>query len=168
MAFPELTTGENTLLHTRSHWKVLIPPYVLGLIGIVACIAGLWATNKYAGDMGEVTKYLKLILWIMLLVTIMYKMVWPYIVWRCTHYVVTNKRVMWQAGVIKKDGTSINVSRITSVDKNVDVNDRIFGCGTLDIITAGGGPDDGGRIRFVDVPKVSETYQALYGLVDTA
>lgn len=167
MAFPQLTAGERILLHTRSHWKVLIPPYLLGLIGVAACIAGLVATSKFADNLAGMDKYIKLVLWIMLLITVFYKMAWSYIVWRCTHYVVTNKRILWQAGVVKKDGTSINVSRITSVDKNVDINDRIFGCGTLDILSASG-ENDAGRIRFLDIPKVDDTYSALHGLVDTA
>lgn len=163
MAFPNLADGEEVHLHTRSHWKVLIPPYLLGLLLVAVIIAGMVFAGRMEDSLGSAARYVNLFLWLSLGIVLIYKFAWPYVVWRCTHYVVTTRQVMWQAGVIRKDSTSIHIGNIRSVDQSVDFNDRLFGCGTLDILSSSG-ESDSGRIRFTDIPDVDKTYRAMRSL----
>src|SRR4051794_34610421 len=109
MPFPQdvLTADEQVVLHLRPHWRaagraalvtafalaavimawVLLPRSQGGWIGVglVAAICGyLWVTRA----------------------------LWPVLVWRSTHYVLTDERLLLQDGVVSRDRLDLPLNRI--------------------------------------------------------
>ena len=67
----------------------------------------------------------------------------PFVDWLTTTYTFTNRRFIKRSGLIAKEGRTIPLNRISGVDFEIGVIDRIFGCGTLIVSDA----SDQGRVR---------------------
>lgn len=154
MAYPydELTTGERLVLHQHPHWKTLLPPLALNTLLVAGAVwAGValgHATAWYilAALAGIATVYFGLV---------------PYVRWKTTHFVLTTEKVMIREGVLRRTGMHIPLRRIVSVQTEIDLNDRIFGCGSLIVESASAEP-----LRFTDIAEISHVHGLLYHVVD--
>lgn len=158
MAYPEsqLTDGEDVLVHQHPHWKVLILP-TLALALILAGCGYLAATT--AGSSAQQ------VAWIALAAVAGIASLWfglaPWLRWRTTHFVVTTDKVMFREGILTRTGLNIPMSRISSVRTEIDLNDRVFGCGSLLIESFSDQP-----LRFTDIPAVEDVHNLLYQVVN--
>lgn len=61
------------------------------------------------------------------------------LLYKCTHYSITNKRVLLQKGIIGRDFNIVDFDQITNAEVNVGLIDKIFGknSGTILVSTAG-------------------------------
>lgn len=155
MGFPEsvLTADEKVVLHLHPHWKALVRPVavVVAAVAVVVVTAVFWpepVVLVILGGLGLVASA-----WLAL---------WPWLVWRTTHYVFTNERVLMRHGVITREGRDIPLGRVNDVSFSHGLVDRILGCGTLTIESAG----ERGQVTLVDVPRVERTQAMLYELVE--
>jgi len=161
MGFPEklLGEGEVLVLELRPHAKRLVGPALLLLLLLPAAtwLAGLvpdgglqvparWAI---AGATGLV-----LARW----------SVWPFLVWWNTVYVITNRRLVMRHGVFSRSGHDMPLTRLNDVSFTHNVFERMLGCGTLVVESAG----ERGQVVLVDVPKVEQVQRTLYRLSDDA
>ena len=124
MAFPSklLNPGEHVVVSTRSHVKALIGPvlvFVL-LVAAVVVLSRLTDSTVAGGVAGAVA--VLVLLWFV---------VRPVVSWLTTTYTFTNRRFIKRSGFIAKEGRTIPLNRISGVDFEIGVIDRIFGCGTL-------------------------------------
>jgi uncharacterized membrane protein YdbT with pleckstrin-like domain len=76
----------------------------------------------------------------------------PFVAWVTTHYTFTNRRFIKRSGLIAKEGRTIPLNRISGVDFEMGVIDRVFGCGTLVVSDA----STNGRVELDDIPRVEE------------
>ncbi|WP_405103428.1 PH domain-containing protein [Micromonospora sp. NBC_01412] len=159
MAFPEdvLTEDEHVVLHLHPHWKALVRP-VLVLVLAVAAVVAAWLLLP-DGEASTIAMYvvaglaLLLVLWFGL---------WPFLVWRSTHYLFTNERVLLQQGVLSRDRRDIPLTRINDHAMSQRFVERLVGCGTLTIESAG----ERGQSMLTDVPGVDRVQTKLYELVE--
>jgi uncharacterized membrane protein YdbT with pleckstrin-like domain len=61
----------------------------------------------------------------------------PLVIWRCTHYVLTDERIMLQDGVISRERRDLPLDRINDHVLRQSLLDRAFGSGTLVIDSIG-------------------------------
>jgi uncharacterized membrane protein YdbT with pleckstrin-like domain len=159
VAFPEdvLTKDERVVLHLHPHWKAMILPVLVLVLAIAAVVAG-WVLLP-DGTGGMVGMYaigaggLVLVLWLTL---------WPYIVWRTTHYVFTTERVLLQEGVFSRHRRDIPVNRVNDHTMTQSLIERMLGCGTLTIESAG----ERGQTVLTDIPHVERVQTTLYELTE--
>lgn len=159
VAFPEdvLTTDEHVELHLHPHWKALIRPVLVLVLAAAAVVAGLVLLP--ATGAGTIGVYviaavgLLLVLWLS---------VWPFLVWKTTHYVFTNERVLLQIGVLSRDRRDIPLGRINDHSMNQHFVERMLGCGTLTIESAG----ERGQSVLTDIPRIERVQTTLYELVE--
>ncbi|HEX5543010.1 MAG TPA: PH domain-containing protein [Micromonospora sp.] len=159
MAFPEdmLTKDEHVVLHLHPHWRALIRPVLVPLLAAAAVVAGFILLPS--GSAGTIGLYaiaaagLVLVLWLTF---------WPFLVWRTTHYIFTNERVILQHGVFSRERRDIPLGRINDHAMNQSFMERLLGCGTLTIESAG----ERGQSVLVDVPRVGRVQTKLYELVE--
>jgi uncharacterized membrane protein YdbT with pleckstrin-like domain len=159
VAFPEdvLTEDEHVVLHLHPHWKALLRPILVLVLAVAAVVAG-WILLP-DGDGATIALYviaalgLALVLWLGL---------WPFLVWRTTHYLFTNERVLLQQGVLSRDRRDIPLARINDHTMNQRFVERMLGCGTLTIESAG----ERGQSVLNDVPGVGQVQTKLYELVE--
>jgi uncharacterized membrane protein YdbT with pleckstrin-like domain len=148
VAFPTklLNEGEHVVLTTRTHPKALIVPvFVLVIALAVAVLVGT------LGD-GGAAHVLHLAVWAVAAVVIVWWVVRPAIHWATTTYTFTNRRFMKRTGLVSRQGRTIPLNRISGVDFEVGLIDRLFGCGTLIVSDA----SEQGRVELDDVPHVEQ------------
>ncbi|WP_041832905.1 PH domain-containing protein [Actinoplanes sp. N902-109] len=159
MGFPGevLTEQEEVVLHLHPHAKaavrpvlvllftlalmimvwVMLPPTTGGLIGV--CLVGAFSLF-YAVKSG----------------------IWPLLVWRGTHYVFTDERILLQDGVVARERRDLPLNRINDHLTSQSLLDRLLGCGTLTIDSIGEQ-----SAVLVSVPHVQRVQTTLYELIET-
>jgi uncharacterized membrane protein YdbT with pleckstrin-like domain len=159
VAFPDdvLTKDEHVVLHLHPHWKALIRPVLVLVLGIAALALG-WAFLP-GGAVGTVGMY---VIGAAVLVLVLWLSLWPLLIWRTTHYVFTNERVLLQEGVFSRDRRDIPLSRVNDHSMTQRFIERLLGCGTLTIESAG----ERGQSVLTDIPRVERVQTTLYELVE--
>lgn len=143
MAFPQklLNPGEHVVVHTRTHPKALIVPL---LVLIVTAVAVIWL-----GSVSDST-VLGIVVGVLAVALVGWFTVRPIVSWLTTTYTFTNRRFIKRSGFIAKEGRTIPLNRISGVDFEIGLVDRLFGCGTLVVSDA----SEQGRVLLNDVPSV--------------
>ncbi|HEY0643434.1 MAG TPA: PH domain-containing protein [Nocardioides sp.] len=145
MAYPSklLNEGEHVVVSTRTHVKALILP---GLAVLLALAIALSLTGFVDNDVVD------LVIWVLPLVVVLWFVVGPFLRWLTTTYTFTNRRFIKRSGFIAKEGRTIPLNRISGVDFEIGVIDRVFGCGTLVVSDA----STDGRVELYDIPDVEQ------------
>lgn len=145
MAFPTklLNEGEHVVVSTRTHPKALIGP----LLVLLLLVVGIIVLSRYTDStvIGAVVGAVSvgIVLWWVLR---------PFVDWLTTTYTFTNRRFIKRSGFIAKEGRTIPLNRISGVDFEIGVIDRIFGCGTLVVSDA----STDGSVELSDIPDVEK------------
>ncbi len=145
MAFPTklLNEGEHVVVSTRTHVKALILPGLGLLLALALAIFLVGLVDSSVVD---------LVIWGLFLVAVVWFVIGPLLRWLTTTYTFTNRRFIKRSGFISKEGRTIPLNRISGVDFQIGVIDRIFGCGTLVVSDA----STDGSVQLNDIPRVEE------------
>ncbi|MGN6577781.1 MAG: PH domain-containing protein, partial [Nocardioides sp.] len=81
----------------------------------------------------------------------------PFIRWWFTSYTFTDRRFIQRTGFIAKEGRTIPLNRISGVDFEVGIVDRLFGCGTLVVSDA----SEAGTVLLHDIPQVERVQMQI-------
>jgi len=159
MGYPRklLSADEDVELDLHPHWKALVRP-VLALL-VVVPLASYGAARAPEGSgrapvqiaIGVVA--VALLVWLTLM---------PFLRWVTTHYVVTDRRLITRRGIIARNGRDMPLSRINDISFSHTVFERILGCGTLVVESAG----ERGQLVLTAVPGVEDVQRRLYELAD--
>ena len=118
MAFPSklLNEGEHVVVSTRTHPKALIGPVLVLLLLVV----GIIVLSRYTDStvIGAIVGAVSvgIVFWWVLR---------PFVDWLTTTYTFTNRRFIKRSGFIAKEGRTIPLNRISGVDFEIGVIDRI-------------------------------------------
>ena len=145
MAFPSklLNEGEHVVVSTRTHAKALILP----AIGVLVALA----LALFVGGLVD-SSVVTIVVWVLFLAVVVWFVVGPLLRWLTTTYTFTNRRFIKRSGFIAKEGRTIPLNRISGVDFEIGVIDRIFGCGTLVVSDA----STDGSVELSDIPRVEQ------------
>ena len=91
------------------------------------------------------------------LLLVLWLTVRPFFAWLTTHFVITDRRVMYRHGVLTRAGIDIPLARINSVEFRHGLLDRMVRTGTLVIESASQDP-----LEFNDIPQVEQVHSLLY------
>jgi uncharacterized membrane protein YdbT with pleckstrin-like domain len=141
-----LNDGERVVVSTRTHPKALVLP---ALILVVTLAAAGWLNTVGSGSAADI---LHIVVWVVAAVTLAWYVVRPLVAWLTTTYTFTSRRFIKRSGFIAKEGRTIPLNRISGVDFEIGVIDRIFGCGTLVVSDA----SEQGRVELHDIPRVEQ------------
>lgn len=158
-----LGQGEQLEMELRPHMKRLFVPilvFVLTAIAVVVLIVLAGHTH------GQTPRYLDIAIAVIgAAVAIRYTFV-PYARWLSTRYIITNQRLIMRSGILTTHGKDVPLSRVDDVNYEIDLLDRVFGCGTLLVES---GAADGNEV-LDDIPnveqvrlRINELRQAAYG-----
>lgn len=158
MGFPEslLVADERLMLHCHSHAKRLVPAVLVlfALSALAGLAAGLVGRSdeplvRTAGSLALVVVWAGIVGWWTLR---------PWLRWRSTHFLITDRRVAYRTGFLSRRGIDMPMRRINAVEYRQSLSDRLFGCGTLSIESAGDEP-----VEFNDIPHITSVHALLYG-----
>lgn len=128
-----LASGESVLLRTSQHFFVLLRAFAAFVLTTIVAAIFLYLTiNNPDSTLGQITLGLGLLV----LVIGIARMTLSWFTWRCEEYLVTNHRVMKVEGVINKRSADSSLEKINDAILTQGLLGRIFGFGSLDIMTA--------------------------------
>lgn len=158
MGYPDnlLADGENVVLHRHPHWKRLIAP-VLALLVFTALAAFLAALVSRTGWQPTAKTVISAVIAAIWALLAGWLTVRPFLAWLTTHFVITDRRVMYRHGVLSRAGIDIPLARINSVEFTHRLRDRLVRTGTLIIESASQDP-----LEFNDIPQVEQVHALLY------
>ncbi|MGV0741599.1 PH domain-containing protein [Mycolicibacterium sp. XJ870] len=158
MGYPEnvLANDEQVVLHRHPHWKRLIGA-VLVLILASAAAAFVAAVVNTMEWQTTAKNVLFIVIGVIWLIVVGWLTVWPFLNWWTTHFVITDRRVMFRHGLLTRSGIDIPLARINSVEFSHGLSDRLLRTGTLIIESASQDP-----LEFHDIPRVERVHSLLY------
>jgi uncharacterized membrane protein YdbT with pleckstrin-like domain len=151
-----LAGDEQVVVHRHPHWKrltgaVLVFILATGLATFVAAVVN-------ATDWEHTAKNVVFaVIWAIWLVVVGWLTLWPFLSWLTTHFVITDRRVMFRQGVLTRSGIDIPLARIQHIEFRHRIVDRILRTGTLIIESASQDP-----LEFHDIPRVAQVHALLY------
>ncbi|MFY9766290.1 MAG: PH domain-containing protein [Mycobacterium sp.] len=158
MGYPDnvLAGDEQVVLHRHPHWKRLIGPVTVLILASAAASFGCAVVNSTGWD--PTAK--RVVFWVIgaiWLVLIGWLTLLPFLNWLTTHFVITDRRVMFRHGLLSRSGIDIPLARINSVEFRHRLTDRILRTGTLIVESASQDP-----LEFYDIPRVEHVHALLY------
>jgi len=141
-----LNEGEHVVLSTRTHVKALILPAVVLIL--VAALAG-YLSSLPSGDQAGTWEW---VIWLVTAAILVFFCVKPFLDWLLTTYTFTNRRLITRTGILTRRGHDIPMNRISDIEYEKGLVDRIFGCGTLVVSDA----SEQGRVELHDIPQVEQ------------
>jgi uncharacterized membrane protein YdbT with pleckstrin-like domain len=155
MAFPSrlLNDNETVSVDLHPHWWFLAAPAIAIVAAIVAGVVTLVAT--------EVDSTLRTVAGWATIVAIVVSACWllsRYGRWLTTHFVITNRRVIFRTGLLTKRGIEIPIDRVNTVYFHQSIWERVLGVGDL-LIESGG---ETGQQRFTDIRQPDRVQRVLH------
>jgi uncharacterized membrane protein YdbT with pleckstrin-like domain len=151
-----LNEGEHVVLSTRTHVKVLIGALLKLLVTAFLTALLLTLVGRYV-DSGTADKWLDLVISVLAVVILVLLVLRPFVRWYTTTYTFTNRRFIERSGLIARQGRTIPLNRVSGVDYDQGVMDRLFGCGTLVVSDA----SETGTVPLRDIPHVEEAQRIV-------
>jgi uncharacterized membrane protein YdbT with pleckstrin-like domain len=147
-----LNEGETIVVSTRTHPKALLLP----ILALVLFLALGVAVQQLVGE-----QVVTLIGWGIALLGILRFTVWPTLDWLTSYYAFTDRRLITRTGVLTRRGHDIPLSRVSDIEIELHLIDRLLGCGTLVISDA----STHGRVVLPDIPRVEETKRRVHAML---
>jgi uncharacterized membrane protein YdbT with pleckstrin-like domain len=159
MAYPRklLSPDEQPELELHPHWKALVLPVLVLLVTVP--VASFLAAR--APD-GASRTPVRVAIVILAVVVVAVGTVAPFLRWVTTHYVVTNRRIITRRGIVARSGRDMPLSRVNDISFSHTVWERVLGCGTLVVESAG----ETGQLTLSSVPNVEHVQRRIYELAD--
>lgn len=168
----EKTFMDNEIYVARTHIKFLFPALMIQilLLAVHVLLWVYWPSNWF----DEQTNFwVEVTLHVIVLLAEIYYVVIPILKWRNKKFIVTDRAIRSEWGVLYKHSREINLNRISSISEERGILDRIFGVGTLNFYDASSAaqPRTSGKwnkqdtnwgVQFRDVPD----YRAVRELIE--
>jgi len=147
-----LADDEEVVVDLHPHWKRLIVPALL-----VPTIVGVASYLVFVVPHGATRVPLRWTIAVVAVLLLVRFSAWPFSKWLTTRYVLTNRRVVIRTGVFSRTGRDIPLTRVNDVSFRHSLVDRMLGCGTLTIESAG----EHGQVVLPEVPTVEHVQRQV-------
>jgi uncharacterized membrane protein YdbT with pleckstrin-like domain len=122
--------GERMVLSGNPHWWYFWKQVAAG-VGILALLFLLWKVDN--DWLSTALGWISLLAFVVWLANTIYE----FVQWRTTRFAVTDQRVAYQSGVIRRSGVSIPLNRINNVNFDQSMIARMLNNGVVTIESAG-------------------------------
>ena len=152
MPYPKrlLSEGETVTLDLRPHWWYFAK-HIAASVGLLILLVLVFQVHGTPHKVGFAFWGILALVWAGWLGL-------RYLNWNFTHFVVTSKRVIFRTGVLGKHGVEIPLDRISNINFNQSMWERLIGAGDLEIESAG----RDGQTKFNDVWHPDAVQHELY------
>jgi hypothetical protein len=159
-----LSRGEEVVYESRQHWFAVIARTWLWIVLAIVALALVIFLNGQADPIGGST--VDGILTIVSIVGLIAALGWIGFVlwdWRNQEWLITTRRVMRAEGVLNKSVSDSSLEKINDARLDQSVFGRIFGFGTLDILTAA---EEAGGNNLADFPMIADPVEFKKAMFD--
>jgi uncharacterized membrane protein YdbT with pleckstrin-like domain len=152
----QLSSGEEVVLEMREHWKHLLGTILVCVLALVGLVVVLLLSPQEG-----FLAWLATLGWVAFVVVVLIFGVWPVVAWWNRTYTLTNERLVTRAGVLRRSGRDIPLTRVNDVAFEQGILDRLFRAGTLRVSAA----SEEGTVVLVDIPRIHEVSLRMNELV---
>lgn len=149
-----LSRNEEIIYASRQHWfAVIARSWLWIVVAILALALSLWiGSNGTVLGNETVDGILTVVAVGALLGSLAYLgfLIWD---WRNQEWIITTQRVIRAEGVLNKSVSDSNLEKINDARLDQSMFGRLFGFGTLDILTAA---EEAGNTNVADFPMIAE------------
>lgn len=149
-----LNEGEEIVLDLRPHWWVFVKP----ILTLVLVVAATVAATRYID--GDIPLYVGLGFSVLVILGL----IWRYLEWVTTNFVVTTDRLIYRAGVFGKSGREIPLERLNDIAVNQTLFERLIRAG--DVMIESGG--ERGQQTFHDIKAPFIVQNVIYREIENA
>lgn len=152
MGYPQrlLTEDEHVLHDFHPHWKMLLPPLLVAVVG-GALVWAVWNVAPNDRLIDQITTAA-------IVVLAGFFVVGAFLRWWFTQYVLTTERLIVRQGVVARSGLEIPLEQITNVSFSQGIGERLLRFGDLVIESAG----STGRSRIDNIPHPEDFQSEVY------
>ena len=152
-----LPVGEESVAILHPHWKTLVGPVALTFVVVAVFLAG-----EVLIPAGKSAPIERLALAVVAIALLMWSLIYPILAWQTTVYELTTRRIRLRDGILTRIGRDIPLSRVTDVSFRKGVLDRLLGCGTLVVESAG----EHSELTLANIPHVEQVSSRLFQLTE--
>lgn len=155
MAYPNrlLNDNETVSVDLHPHWWFLAGP-VLAIVAAIGAGIGTIAFTEADSTLRTVAGWVALVM----IVLSACWLVSRYGRWLTTHFVITNRRVIFRTGLLTKRGIEVPIDRVNTVHFHQSMVERLVGAGDL-LIESGG---ESGQQRFTDIRQPDRVQRVIH------
>ena len=155
MAYPDrlLNDNETVSVDLHPHWWFLMGPIVVMTLSIAAAVITLMVTEP-----DSTTRTIAAWVSIGAMALSALWLISRYGRWLTTHFVITNRRVIFRTGLLTKRGIEIPIDRVNTVHFQQGLLERLVGTGEL-LIESGG---ETGQQRFTDISQPDRVQRVIH------
>ncbi len=147
----DLMPGETLVLSGHPHWWFFWKQVAAG-IGVLLFLVLMWTVD--VDWLSTLFGWLALISFVVWLVNTIYE----FVQWRTTRFAVTDERVAYTSGIVRRVGVSIPLNRINNVNFEQSLIARILNNGIVTIESAG----ETGDSVFENIPDPKQTRATIF------
>ena len=160
-----LSRGEEVVYESRQHWfSVIARTWIWIVAAVIALALTIWLAGQGTAVLGspEVDGILTIVGIAVLVVSIGFIgfVLWD---WRNQEWLITTRRVIRAEGVLNKAMADSSLEKINDARLEQSVFGRMFGYGTLDILTAA---EEVGGANVADFPMIADPVQFKRAMLD--
>ena len=151
----DLMPGEHMVLSGNPHWWYFWKQVVAG-IGVLALLFLLFSIDSdWVSTAITWVAALAFVVWLA-------NTIYALVQWRTTRFAVTDQRVAYQSGIIRRSGVSIPLNRINNVNFEQSLIARILNNGVVTIESAG----ETGDSVFENIPNPEKVRTVIFGQME--
>lgn len=150
----ELMPGEQMVLSGNPHWWYFWKQVAAGAV-LVGLLVLMWIVD--IDWISTALGWITLVAFVGWLVNTIYE----FVQWRTTRFAVTDQRVAYQSGVIRRKGVSIPLNRINNVNFEQSMVARMLNNGVVTIESAGEGDS-----VFENIPDPENVRTTIFGQME--
>jgi Bacterial PH domain/Short C-terminal domain len=159
-----LSRGEEVVYETRQHWFAIIArTWIWIVVAIIALALSVWIGGQgQILDNAPIDGVVTVVALVALVGAIGYVgfIIWD---WRNQEWLITTRRVIRAEGVLNKSMADSSLEKINDARLQQSIFGRIFGYGTLDILTAA---EEMGGNNVADFPMIADPVPFKKAMLD--
>ena len=146
--------GESMVLHSHPHWWYFWKQVLSGVGIVVLAVLTVITEGGLSTFLGWVT-LIAFVVWLL-------DTIYEFAQWQTTRFAVTDQRVAYQSGFVRRKGVSIPLNRVNNVNFEQGVIARVLNNGTLTIESAG----ETGDSVFENIPNPDNVRSLIFQQMD--
>jgi uncharacterized membrane protein YdbT with pleckstrin-like domain len=151
----DLMPNEKLVLASNPHWFYFWKQVLAGL-GLIGLLLLLWTVD--ADWVDTTLGWITLITFVVLLVNTIY----AFVQWQTTRFAITDQRVAYQSGILRRRGVSIPLNRVNNVNFEQSFIARMLNNGIVTIESAG----ETGDSVFENIPDPENVRALIFAGVE--
>ena len=158
-----LSKDEVIVRHMHTHIKVLLWRIVAVVLLLAAAIVGSVFVPV------DSQKWALPAIWIVFVIVAIPLFVVPWLKWLSVNYTETTTRRVPRSGLLLRPGHDLPLRRLSDIQMVKELNDRLFGCGTLALQTSADDPlllHDVPNVEIVQVEISNLLFNDVQGAID--